>query len=155
MGERRIAEEGRGGYHDLNVVTLSGRLAAEPQYWPGGEDKRPYLRFPLAVNRRWRDTVIHVDCIYVYCSIFGGYAETLANILKEGAHVIVTGSLDITTFPAPNGEGKNRYTSVIVREVCLIKTPPGRIIEHKEKDRGKEKILEQLIQLLTKKEETY
>ncbi len=94
----------------MNVVSLAGRITKdlEPRMTSGD---LMVLSFTLAVNRRKKDD----PADFISCKAFGKTAETMANYLRKGSLIGVTGR--IQTGKYDNKEGRTIYTTdVIVNE---------------------------------------
>ena len=101
----------------INVVAISGNITrdAELRHTQGGA---AVLNYSVAVNQRqkqkdgtWGDRVSYIDCV-----MFGARAESLAQWLTTGTHVVVSGELRQTRWEDANGN-KHSRTEVSVSNV--------------------------------------
>jgi single-strand DNA-binding protein len=100
----------------MNVVSLAGRITKdlEPRMTSGD---LMVLSFTLAVNRRKKDD----PADFISCKAFGKTAETMANYLRKGSLIGVTGR--IQTGKYDNKEGRTIYTTdVIVNEFEFLES---------------------------------
>jgi single-strand DNA-binding protein len=78
---------------DLNRVTLSGRLVADPdlRYLPSGT---AVANLRLASNRTWTgDGAQRADAVFVDVEVYGKSAESLSQHKQKGAFILVDGRL--------------------------------------------------------------
>lgn len=96
----------------INVVAISGNLTrdSELRHTTGGA---AVLNFSVAVNSRrknkdgnWEDRPNYIDCV-----MFGQRAESLAQWLTRGTHVVVSGELRQTSWEDEKG---NRHSRIEV-----------------------------------------
>jgi len=111
---------------DLNRVVLTGRLTADPElkYTQSG---RAFLRFDIAVNRRWVNPESgqpEEEVTYVPVIVWGKQAETCAAYLRKGRQVAVDGRLTIRSFATQNGE-RRRRAEVAVQSVHFLGGRPA------------------------------
>ena len=96
----------------MNSYSFTGNLGADPEVKTVGEDQI-IASFSVAntVRRKkggeWTD---HVNWLRVSC--FGGQAKAVANNLKKGARVGVTGEVQVDQYTDKDG---NKRTSFEVR----------------------------------------
>ena len=102
---------------NINVVAISGNLTrdSELRHTTGGA---AVLNFSVAVNSRrknkdgnWEDRPNYIDCV-----MFGQRAESLAQWLTRGTHVVVSGELRQTSWEDEKGDRHSR-TEVTVLNV--------------------------------------
>ena len=80
----------------MNSITITGHLGRDPEKFSYGGDKRG-ARFGVAVNRpRKRPGEPEADWFEV--SAFGQDAEYAVEYLQKGAHVAVTGSVELNMY---------------------------------------------------------
>lgn len=103
----------------MNNVTLVGNLTADPElrFTANGA---PVANFTVAHTPRtfdkqtseWRDG----DPLFLECSVWRNVAENVAESLRKGARVIVTGKLKSRSYEAKDG-GKRTVFELEVEEV--------------------------------------
>ncbi|MBQ9041381.1 MAG: single-stranded DNA-binding protein [Eggerthellaceae bacterium] len=103
----------------INVVAISGNLTREPEL-RRTQSGLAVLGFGVAVNDRrknastgeWEDYANFIDC-----TLFGARAESLAEILKKGMKVTVSGKLRWSQWER-DGQKRSKV-SVVADEVDL------------------------------------
>jgi single-strand DNA-binding protein len=98
---------------DINNVTLSGRLADDPMYYPDPEDpkkNRAWCR--LAVNRIGQD-----KADFLPFTVWGKKADNVARYCRKGKMIGIEGRLQENNKPKADGSGYDNYTEVSVRLV--------------------------------------
>jgi single-strand DNA-binding protein len=92
---------------NLNKVTLSGRLAQEPQVRAVGEGHL-VAQFPLAVNRRYKDKAgdWQEEVSYITVTTWNKAAERCQAMAHKGSAVYVEGRLRSETWEK---DGEKRY----------------------------------------------
>ena len=101
-------------------VTLRGRLTADPDMKFSSSGK-PFARFSVVTSRRfknertgdWEDR----DTTFWECVAFGQLAENIAESLRKGTAVIVTGTAASEEWEDKNGQ-KRRTTKVTVEDAA-------------------------------------
>lgn len=96
----------------INSVSLTGRLTKEVElrYTPSGV---PMARFTLAVNRTFKQEG-QQEADFIQCIAWRKQAENLANYMKKGSLVGVTGRIQTGSFEGQ--DGKRVFTTDIVAE---------------------------------------
>ncbi|MEC5422097.1 single-stranded DNA-binding protein [Virgibacillus sp. C22-A2] len=96
----------------INAVTLVGRLTKDVdlRYTPNG---KAVGNFTLAVNRPFK-TNGQQETDFINCTIWGKQAENLANFMKKGSQVGVTGRIQTRTYE--NSEGKTVFVTEVVAD---------------------------------------
>ena len=97
----------------INQVVVVGRLTKEPQltYTPSGI---PKARFTVAVNRQFSNQQGERDADFVGCIAWRKAAENLANFMKKGSLIGVTGRIQTGSFEGQ--DGKTVYTTDVIAE---------------------------------------
>jgi single-strand DNA-binding protein len=101
-----------------NSVTLVGNITDDPElrFTPSG---RPVANFTVAVNRRWKDQSGEwqdkLDGFF-RCNCWADMAENVAESLKKGTRVVLTGRLQQRTWETPEGD-KRSAMEVQVEEI--------------------------------------
>ncbi|MGA8744596.1 MAG: single-stranded DNA-binding protein [Solirubrobacterales bacterium] len=99
----------------MNNVSLFGRLDSEPQLQ--GIPGRDVCEFWLAVNGR-----LDKQTLYVKVIAFRALAERLAEELREGDRIALSGHLRSQRWP---GSRRLYVHSVLARDVQLAQSPDG------------------------------
>lgn len=102
----------------LNSVNLCGRLThdIDLRYTQSG---KAVGSFSLAVNRNFKNKDGEYEADFINCTIWGKSAENLANFVKKGSPINVTGHLNTRNYQ--NKQGQTVYiTEVIVEHFDLL-----------------------------------
>ncbi|HFU4085613.1 TPA: single-stranded DNA-binding protein [Streptococcus suis] len=97
----------------INNVVLVGRMTrdAELRYTPSNQ---AVATFTLAVNRNFKNQNGEREADFVNCVIWRQQAENLANWVKKGALVGVTGRIQTRSYD--NQQGQRVYVTEVVAE---------------------------------------
>ena len=106
----------------MNIVTISGRLTADPKISYGQGDSNAVARFTVAVERRFkREGQQNAD--FISCVAFGKQAEFAERYLHKGIKMLFVGHIQTGSFT--NKDGNRVYTTDVViesQEFCESKT---------------------------------
>lgn len=100
----------------MNRITLIGRVTRDIEL-RNSQSGVPMARFSLAVNRMKKDEVDFINCL-----AFNKTAEVLANYVKKGHRVGVTGSLQTGRYEK---DGITHYTADVVCDQVDLIEPKG------------------------------
>lgn len=103
----------------VNSVTLLGNTGADASKIRGG------MSVNLATSERWTDDAGQTQerTSWHRIVVFGKRGEALAEIIRKGARIAVTGSLRSSSYT--DKDGAKRYSSdVIASDVVLLDAPP-------------------------------
>ncbi|HEM3454684.1 single-stranded DNA-binding protein [Streptococcus suis] len=97
----------------INNVVLVGRMTrdAELRYTPSNQ---AVATFTLAVNRNFKNQDGEREADFINCVIWRQQAENLANWVKKGALVGVTGRIQTRSYD--NQQGQRVYVTEVVAE---------------------------------------
>lgn len=96
----------------MNKTIIDGNLTAAPEVrQAAGETGSSVATFTVAVNRRTRNGERVAD--FIRCVCFGRTAETAAQYLEKGRHVLVEGHIQTGSYEK---DGQRRYTTDVVVE---------------------------------------
>ncbi|MFC0690520.1 single-stranded DNA-binding protein [Enterococcus faecalis] len=104
----------------MNNVTLIGRATKDPdlRYTASGA---AVATFTLAVNRNYKNQNSDREADYIQCVIWRKPAETLANYVKKGTLLGISGRLQTRNYE--NQQGQRVYvTEVIVESFYLLES---------------------------------
>lgn len=92
----------------MNVFTGIGRLTedVDMKYTPNGT---AVARFTIAINRPFKNKDGNYEADFISCVAFGKRAETIAEYVRKGQRIGITGS--IMTGSYENNQGKKVYTT--------------------------------------------
>lgn len=105
----------------LNQVVLIGRLTKDPElrYTPSGV---AVTQFTLAVDRPFTNQEGEREADFIPVVVWKAVAENVANYVKKGHQVAVTGRIQVRNYE--NNEGRRVYvTEVIGQNVQFLTTP--------------------------------
>lgn len=97
----------------LNNVSLVGRLTkdAELKYTPNNQ---AVATFSLAVNRNFKSQNGEREADFINCVIWRQQAENLANCVKKGALIGITGRIQTRSYE--NQQGQRVYVTEVVAD---------------------------------------
>ena len=92
----------------MNVFTGIGRLTkdVDMKYTPNG---LAVARFTIAINRPFKNQNGEQEVDFINCVAFGKRAETIAQYVRKGHRIGITGS--IMTGSYENNQGQKVYTT--------------------------------------------
>lgn len=124
MAEQAAAENSkssRGSGRGINLITLVGRLARDPELRVTGEGT-PRTWFVLAVPRAFAGKDGERDADFINIVAWRQLATSVGEHLKKGRLVGVTGRLQVSQLETGNG-GKRTSTEVIADQVIFLDAP--------------------------------
>jgi single-strand DNA-binding protein len=97
----------------MNVITIAGTLTrdAELKYMPNGD---PMLNFSVADNQIGKDK----QAIFWSCGLYGKRGESLAEYIKKGNPITVSGTVTEREWQDKEGN-KRKSMDVRVSEIAL------------------------------------
>lgn len=104
-------------------MSLTGRLTKDPElrYTPSGV---PMARFTLAVNRTFSGQNGEREADFITCLAWRKQAENLANYMRKGNLIGVTGRIQTGSFEGQ--DGKRVYTTdVIAENIAFLESSRG------------------------------
>ena len=106
---------------DLNNVTLTGRLTADPdmRYTTSG---MAVAGFNLATGRKYKDKQgqLQEDTSFIGCTAFGQQAEFLGQYIRKGQAILIQGRLKQDSWEDKETGKKQSKTKVVVDYVKSI-----------------------------------
>lgn len=107
---------------DINLVTLSGRLGADPE--SKGNDENPIASFRICINGRRKDGDQWVDVPnWINCTAFRWQAKHILETGSRGDEVVLTGRIREERWESA-GEKKSRI-SVVADNVKIVPRKPS------------------------------
>ncbi|MCL2085861.1 single-stranded DNA-binding protein [Candidatus Saccharibacteria bacterium] len=110
----------------FNKVMLMGNLTRDPETrnTPSGQS---VTRFSLAVNRSWRgqDGSQHEETGFFDCSAWGKLGETIAQYLKKGDPIFISGRLNYSSWEDQATKTKRSKVEVVVEDMNFISSKGG------------------------------
>src|SRR5690625_3952843 len=104
----------------INTVTLVGRLTKDVdlRYTQNG---KAVANFNIAVNRPFKNAQGEQEADFINCNSWGKQAENLANYMKKGSQIGVTGRINTRSYE--NQEGKRIFvTEVVADQVAFLES---------------------------------
>lgn len=99
----------------MNKCMLIGRLTRDPEVrYPQGENASALVKFPIAVNRRFKNVDGNYDVDFFNCVAFGKSGEFIEKYFRKGMAIGVTGRIQTGSYT--NKDGVKVYTTDIVVE---------------------------------------
>lgn len=93
-------------YSDINKVTFSGRLTAEPEFYDKNEKYPAFTKVNLASNKRWKkDNNWNTSATYLMVCFNNGLAKYVST-LKKGDLILVCGELKNRQWTDKNGKDR-------------------------------------------------
>ena len=105
----------------LNVVILTGRLTANPEFKKVGQNQTSACDFSVAVNRRFEKDKTD----FINCQAWGNTAEFIDKYFTKGKMIIVIGRIATRSWETQDGH-KRYVTEVIANEVNFGETKAAR-----------------------------
>ena len=104
----------------INSVVQVGRLTKDPElrYTPSGV---PMARFTIAVNRTFSNQNGEREADFINCVAWRQQAENLANFMRKGSLIGVTGRIQTGSFEGQ--DGKRVYTTDVIAESIQFLEP--------------------------------
>ena len=97
----------------INNVVLVGRLVRDPELKYTGSGLA-FMQFTLAVNRNFKNQNGEREADFINCVIWRQQAENLANWVKKGALIGITGRIQTRNYE--NQQGQRVYVTEVVAE---------------------------------------
>ena len=96
----------------MNKVILTGRLTSDPEvgYTTGG-NASTYVRFSLAVSRRYKNSEGNYDADFIRCVAWRGQAEFIKKYFHKGDMTAIEGNIHTGSFT--NKDGQKVYTTEV------------------------------------------
>lgn len=99
----------------MNQVCLVGRLIKDPELRFAAGSGTGITRFTVAVNRKFKDKKTgKYEADFITCLSFGKQAETIAQYLRKGSQVSISGHIQTGSYDAQ--DGSKRYTTDVLVE---------------------------------------
>ena len=97
----------------MNNVSLVGRLTRDPElkYTSNG---KAVANFNIAVNRPFKNANGEQEADFINGQVWGKPAENLANYMKKGNQIGLTGRINTRNYE--NSEGKRVYVTEVVAD---------------------------------------
>lgn len=103
-----------------NVVVLMGNLVADPEIRATTSDKT-VASFRIANNRRYGDTE---KTTFADCTAFSATADFVADYMKKGSRVVVTGRLEMREWEDKDTHKNRQKLEIICDRVDFAGSKP-------------------------------
>ncbi|MDI6619119.1 MAG: single-stranded DNA-binding protein [Clostridiales bacterium] len=103
----------------MNKVVLIGRLTRDPELKFTAGSGVAVTTFTLAVDRNFKNKEGQREADFINCVSYNKLAETMANYLKKGRLIAVSGRIETRTFEGNDGQ-KRYYTDVVVDDFQFL-----------------------------------
>lgn len=105
----------------FNQFTGLGNVTKDPElrYTPKGA---ALAQFGLALNEAWKDDAgeKHESCVFVDCTAWNKSAEVLAQYVRKGDPLLITGKLRLEQWEDKQGGGRRSKLSITVQGFRLL-----------------------------------
>lgn len=113
----------------MNKVVLIGRITKEPEI-KNTQSGTAVVSFTLAVDRDFKDEKGNSTTDFINCVAWRTQAEFIANYIKKGYLIAITGSIQNRSWQTANGE--NRTVSEVIVDSVKNLTPKENKPQEKE-----------------------
>lgn len=110
----------------MNNINLIGRLTRDIELRNVGESK--VGKFTLAVNRKFKNKNGEYEADFINCIAWNKTAEIMAQYLKKGNQLGVSGRLEIGFFEKEDGTRVNTH-DVVVNDFTFVSMPKKTEVE--------------------------
>ena len=119
----------------MNKVVLIGRITKEPEikYTQSGVG---VVSFTLAVDRDVKDDNGNYLTDFINCVAWRNQAEFIANWIKKGYLIAISGAIQTRSWQTSNGE--NRSTTEVIVDSVKNLTPKENKPEEKQEEKQKD-----------------
>lgn len=119
----------------MNKAFLIGRITKEPEikYTQSGVG---VVSFTLAVDRDVKDDQGNYITDFINCVAWRNQAEFIANWIKKGYLIAISGSIQVRSWQTSNGE--NRSTTEVIVDSVKNLTPKDNKQEEAQNDKAKD-----------------
>ena len=106
----------------MSTITIAGNLTRDPELHNLGGGKT-LTRFSIAENRRFTDKTGNDQETVTYLDVaaWGPMAANVANSLRTGDRVLVTGRLEQSTWEAPDGTRRTKHELVATEVAASLR----------------------------------
>ncbi len=111
----------------MNSVSLMGRLTRDPELRYTANTQMANARFVVAVNRKLSkekrqeaESNGYPTADFISCMAWGKTAENIANYLKKGNRIAITGHIQTGSYE--NQQGQRIYTTDVVDSFDFIES---------------------------------
>ena len=103
----------------MNKINLIGRLTKDAELRYNKNNKKPFARFTVAVNRKYLNAKGERDADFINCVAWEKTAELINKHFSKGSEIGLSGRLQTGSYDNEKGD-KVYTTDVIVEEITFI-----------------------------------
>lgn len=104
----------------MNKVQLVGRLTKDPEFSVVGNNQTPFVKFTVAVDRRFKDANGNKMSDFIPCVAWKQTAQFVSNYFKKGQRIGLCGTIQTRNFDDPQTGKKVYVTEVLAEEVEFV-----------------------------------
>jgi single-strand DNA-binding protein len=108
----------------MNKVILIGRLARDPELKFAAGSGTAVTTFSLAVDRNFKNKEGQREADFISIVAYSKLAETMANYLKKGRLIALSGRIETRTYEGNDGQ-KRYYTDVVAEDFQFLEKKEG------------------------------
>lgn len=102
----------------MNKVILMGRLTRDVELNKTSNEVA-YCKFSVAVNRKFADANGNKQTDFINCVAWRNNAEFVNKYFKKGSQMLISGSIQTTSYEANDGT-KKQTTEVLIEEIEFV-----------------------------------
>lgn len=106
----------------MNKVQLVGRLTKDPEISVVGENQTPFVKFTVAVDRRFKDANGNKQTDFINCVGWKTTAQFVSNYFHKGQRIGLSGSIQTRTYDDPQTNKKVYVTEVLAEEAEFVES---------------------------------
>lgn len=106
----------------MNIVTLDGRIASDPEYKTVGAKDTPLLTFNFANETGYGE---YKKTGFFKCEMWGNTAEKMANHLFKGKPLTISGELQQDSWETPEGYKRQKAKIRVEKFSFHMSDPKG------------------------------
>lgn len=103
----------------MNTITIIGRLTKDPDVKTGRSSGKSFVKFTVAVDRKFKDAQGNKQTDFLICKAFGKTADFIGTYFVKGSKIGLTGSMQVDTYTAQDGT-EQKETYILVNDVEFV-----------------------------------
>lgn len=103
----------------MNTITIIGRLTKDPDVKTGRSSGKSFVKFTVAVDRKFKDAQGNKQTDFLICKAFGKTADFVGTYFVKGSKIGLTGSMQIDIYTAQDGT-EQKETYILVNDVEFV-----------------------------------
>lgn len=105
----------------MNNIVIIGRLTKDPDVKTGRSSGKSFVKFTVAVDRKFKDANGNKQTDFLICKAFGKTADFVGTYFVKGSKIGLTGSMQIDSYTAQDGT-EQRETYILVNDVEFVES---------------------------------